>query len=71
MTPERFRQVEKLYHAAQEDRRVLDGADPELRREVESLLAQDGFSLPSLKPVSDSTVTQMAVGTQLGPYRPQ
>ena len=45
MTPERWRQVEELYHAAQEGRRVLDQADPELRREVESLLAQDGPAL--------------------------
>jgi Tol biopolymer transport system component/predicted Ser/Thr protein kinase len=64
-----LRQVEGLYHAAREDRAALDQADPELRREVESLLAQDGVSLPSLNLVSDSTVTQVAVGTQLGPYR--
>src|SRR5215510_9018275 len=55
MTPERWRQIETLYHAARErddgDRpRFLDGAcgdDRELRREVESLLAQpslDGMS---------------------------
>ncbi len=64
-----MRQVEELYHAAREDRAVLDQADPELRREVESLLAQDGVSLPSLNLVSDSTVTQLAVGAQLGPYK--
>jgi Tol biopolymer transport system component/predicted Ser/Thr protein kinase len=66
VTPERLRQVEELYHAAREDRAALDQADPELRREVESLLAQDGVSLPSL---NLPTVTQVAVGTLLGPYR--
>ena len=45
MTPERFRQIEELYHAAREstaeERAVLLAqTDPELRREVESLLAQ-------------------------------
>jgi plasmid stabilization system protein ParE len=45
MTPERFRQIEELYHAAREgtaDERaaLLEQADPELRREVESLLSQ-------------------------------
>src|SRR5262245_274993 len=55
MTPERWRQIETLYHAARErddgDRpRFLDevcGEDRELRREVESLLGQaslDGMS---------------------------
>jgi serine/threonine protein kinase len=42
MTPERWHQIEELYHAAQErGRGVLADADPELRREVESLLAQE------------------------------
>ena len=45
MTPERFRQIEELYHAAREgtaEQRaaLLAQTDPELRREVESLLAQ-------------------------------
>src|SRR5712691_2933535 len=38
---DRWQQIEELYHAAREDRTVLDKADPELRREVESLLAQE------------------------------
>ena len=47
MTPERFRQIEELYHAAREGTAeeraaLLAQADPELRREVESLLAQRG-----------------------------
>jgi hypothetical protein len=46
MTPERLRQIEELYHSARErapaDRpALLSQADPELRREVEALLAQD------------------------------
>ena len=44
MTPARFRQIEELYHAAREataDERaaLLVRADPELRHEVELLLA--------------------------------
>ena len=45
MTPERFQQIEELYHAAreataEERAALLAQTDPELRREVESLLAQ-------------------------------
>ena len=45
MTPERFRQIEELYHAArertaEERAALLAQVDPELRREVESLLAR-------------------------------
>jgi Tol biopolymer transport system component/predicted Ser/Thr protein kinase len=61
MTPDRWRQIEELYQAARDPEKrtsVLAAADPELRREVEALLAQE----------SDSTVTQFAVGAQLGPY---
>ena len=47
MTPERFEQVEALYHAArgrtaEERAALLANADPDIRREVESLLAQRG-----------------------------
>jgi eukaryotic-like serine/threonine-protein kinase len=48
MNADRLRQVEQLYHAAYEDRGALAAADPELRREVESLLADDGTELPVL-----------------------
>jgi Tol biopolymer transport system component len=61
MTPERWRQIEELYQAARDPGQrasVLAAADPELRREVEALLAQQG----------DSTVTMLAAGAQLGPY---
>ena len=53
MTPERWRQVEELYHAVQEDREALEKADPELRREVELLLAQPSGDAPLDRPVVD------------------
>ncbi|MBV9768871.1 MAG: hypothetical protein JOZ32_04815, partial [Bryobacterales bacterium] len=45
MSPDRFRQIEELYHAAREATAgeraaLLAQADPGLRREVESLLAE-------------------------------
>jgi hypothetical protein len=45
MTPSRWQQIEELYHATLECEpgqraTFLARADPELRREVESLLAQ-------------------------------
>jgi tRNA A-37 threonylcarbamoyl transferase component Bud32/tetratricopeptide (TPR) repeat protein len=82
MTPERFRQIEELYHAAREataDERaaLLAQTDPELRRELESLFAQrsgDEFlerlaiqNAPRL--LEDATVTSVTAGTCLGPYR--
>jgi hypothetical protein len=50
MTPELLGQIEELYHSAREasvDERaaLLDRADPELRREVESLLAHQSDRL--------------------------
>src|ERR1700722_17812823 len=65
MTPERVRQIEDLYHAAREDRGVLAKADPDLRREVESLLAQDSSKTGMLDP----TATMITPGIQLGPYK--
>ena len=42
MTPERWRRIEELYHSARErGSEALEGVEPELRREVEALLAQD------------------------------
>jgi eukaryotic-like serine/threonine-protein kinase len=81
MSPERLSQVEELYHAARErppeDRaELLAQADPELRREVESLLAQNGESVldhPAMevaaKLLEDSSAERLAVGAQLGPYK--
>ena len=81
MTPDQFRQIDELYQAARErsaeDREaLLASADPDVRREVESLLAQpaDMFldgpandAAPSL--LEDATVTMLTAGTHLGPYR--
>ena len=80
-----MRKVEELYHSARTRdpgaRAVfLSGAcgdDEELRREVESLLAQDELSGPLDRPalalavnlLPDSTSTQVAPGAELGPYR--
>src|SRR5215469_5570068 len=81
MTPERFQQIEELYHAArertgEERAALLAQADPELRREVESLLAQPDsgkfLNRPALEHAmerGDSTVTVLNAGTCLGPYR--
>src|SRR5579863_9946364 len=42
MTPDRWNQIEALFHAARErGPAILLDADPDLRREVERLLAQD------------------------------
>jgi hypothetical protein len=41
MTPERWRQIEDWYNLARErGEGVLEGADPDLRREVQEMLAQ-------------------------------
>jgi len=81
MTPSRWQQIEELYHAAQEcepSQRAafLAQADPELRREVESLLAQQSGGTPLDHPAWEgtssllgSTVARLPAGTQLGPYK--
>jgi serine/threonine-protein kinase len=74
MTPDRFRQIEDLYHSARErGAGVLADADPDLRREVESLLAQDPAREGMLdRPpglVQDATVTTLNAGALLGPYK--
>jgi tetratricopeptide (TPR) repeat protein len=81
MTPERFRQLEDLYHAAREKTgaeraALLAPADPELRREIESLLAQphggqflDQPALENATEPGDSTLTAFTAGACLGPYR--
>lgn len=81
MTPEHFRQIEDLYHSARERTgalraELLAAADPELRREVESLLAEPtGGEFPE-RPAwdnapaqEDSTVTICVAGASFGPYR--
>jgi len=82
MTPERFQQIEELYHAARErsaDERaaLLAKIDPELRHEVESLLAQRSggeiLDQPAIQNapqlLGDATVTALTVDACLGPYR--
>ena len=82
MNPERLRQIEDLYHSARECEpgkrsAFLSGAcrgDPELRREVESLLAQDParegmLDRPAAALLEDSAVMMLAAGTRLGPYQ--
>jgi len=82
MTPERFRRIEELYHAAREgtpEERValLAPIDSELRREVELLLSKraggEFLDRPAIENapelLADSTVTALAPGVFLGPYR--
>ena len=86
MTPQRLQQIEELYHLTRDREPGERGAflaeacrgDPELRGEVESLLAQDSSKTHVLdRPAwhgatwltsADSTVTGIAPGTLLGPY---
>jgi hypothetical protein len=81
MTPERFQEIAELYHAVRErtaEERValLAQTDPELRREIESLLAQpasfrflDGAALENASALGDLTATSFTDVDQLGPYR--
>jgi serine/threonine protein kinase/Tol biopolymer transport system component len=83
MTPSRWQQVEELYHATLEcdpsqRAALLAQADPELRREVESLLAQESGATPLDHPAWEgaasllgSTAAALMPGTQLGPYKIQ
>src|SRR5262245_48001283 len=82
MSPERFRQIEELYHAVREGTpeeraALLAQADPELRREVELLLAEPSggqfLDRPAVQNapelLEDATVTGVTAGASLGPYR--
>jgi hypothetical protein len=76
LTPERWRQIEELYHSARErGGEALAGADPEICKEVERLLAQDSESGDKLLDqdvadlIADTTDAQLTPGTQLGPYK--
>jgi tetratricopeptide (TPR) repeat protein/predicted Ser/Thr protein kinase len=80
VTPERLRQIEALFHAvkkgsAAERAALLARAEPELRQEVESLLARQSQRLPLDQAAIDVTRLQdphastVAAGTLLGPYR--
>ncbi len=79
MSPERWAQVEELYHAVLEQTPgaralLLEQADPELRREVESLLAQPSGNGALERPAwadSDepSAIEKWSAGSLVGPYR--
>ncbi len=82
MTPDRFRQIEELYHAAreataEERAALLAQSDPDLRREIESLLAEptggEFLNRPAIENapelLGDSTRSALAMGACLGPYR--
>jgi hypothetical protein len=82
MTPERFQQIEELYQAvrestAEERAALLARMDPEMRREIESLLAQgtgvEFLNRPALQNapqlLEDETLTKVADPVSLGSYR--
>lgn len=76
MTPERWQEIEELYHSARErGGEALANADPELRQEVERLLAEDSESGDKLLDqsaadlIADAPDAPVTPGTQLGPYR--
>ena len=77
MTPDRLQQIEELYHCAREASSgeraaLLAQADPELRREVESLLARQNDRLildRSTQLSGDPTMTVLNPGARLGPYQ--
>jgi serine/threonine-protein kinase len=71
MTPERWRQIEELYHSAREQGpAVLADVEPGLRSEVERLLAQDASDGKILdRPAAELTLSTVGVGSQLGLYR--
>ncbi len=69
MTPAHRRQIEELYQAARDPARraqVLAAADPALRAEVESLLAQDS---PHAGTSSKAAATVITSGIQVGTYK--
>lgn len=72
MNPQRWREIEDLYHAALEREpstraAFLENADPELRREVESLLAESGGASFLERPALQNT--KLSAPAALGPYR--
>jgi eukaryotic-like serine/threonine-protein kinase len=78
MTPERWRQIEDLYHAARErvptDRAaLLECTDPEIRARVERMLALDSggqiLDQSAGGLLADPSKSVIRTGTQLGPYR--
>jgi len=82
--PDRFHQIEALYHAAREKSAaeriaLLSGVDPDIRREVESLLVQrsggEFLDRPAIENAAsvagEATLTAETLDMTLGPYRLQ
>ena len=75
MDPERWRQIEELYQSAVdsdvvERANLLANADPAVRREVESLLAQSTAGTPlDRSAFSALDRLQLETGALIGPYR--
>lgn len=78
MTPEHWRQIEDLYHAARERTpaervALLECTDPDIRARVERMLALDSggeiLDRPAAGLLENSTKTVIAAGAQLGPYK--
>jgi serine/threonine-protein kinase len=82
MSPERWQRIEELYHAAleasgAERAALLAQSDPDVRRDVEAMLAQEGSGAVVLdRPAwehANSSIDpphkQLTPGAQLGPYR--
>src|SRR5690349_21502241 len=73
MAPELWRQIEELYHSAREHgSAVLANADPEIRRQVETLLAQESGGLldrPAAELLSDSVTQADLAGQTISHYR--
>ena len=75
MDPERWRRIEELYQSAvdsdvAERATLLANADPEMRREVESLLAQPTAGTPlDRSALSALNRLHVETGAVIGPYR--
>jgi eukaryotic-like serine/threonine-protein kinase len=75
MDPERWRRIEELYQSAvdsdvAERATLLANADPEMRREVESLLAQPTAGTPlDRSAFSELDSLHVKTGALVGPYR--
>jgi len=76
MSPERWRQIEDLFHAISEGEpsareSLLARADPEVRLKVEQLLDQKFAAASVGRPLSEalSGSPQPSIGSQIGPYR--
>ena len=77
MDPERWRKIEKLYESVverspSERATLLAQADPDIRAEVEVLLAQPSGGALLDQPAAnllDESVTQLPAGTRLGQYQ--